>query len=36
MITTNNPYNLPDGIIKSNQIIKPIPLQNKKSRDRSQ
>lgn len=32
----NNPYDLPEKIIKSNQTIKPIPLQNKKSRDRSQ
>lgn len=32
---TSNPYNLPDKILKPNQIMKPITLQNKKSRDRS-
>jgi len=32
---TSNPYNLPDKILKPNQITKPITLQNKKSRDRS-
>ncbi len=32
---THNPYNLPDKILKQNQIAKPINLQNKKSRDKS-
>ena len=30
-----NPYNLPDKVLKTNLISKPITLQSKKSRDRS-